>query len=559
VAGPRLAELVARIVRDLASPLGEPTRLTGLRGSASALLLARFHTAHPRPIVVLAADAAAAEAFATDVTFYRGDRPALGPLERRVHVLPGWEVPPFESISPARETVAARMEGLYHLHQTPDPVIVTTVEAWGQRGLPRDVFAEAVTYVVAGETVAPDALVERLVRWGYHRVPLVQDPGDLAIRGGILDVYPAGYTTALRFEFFGDDVETIRRLDTTSQRSLDALEEALLLPLREFGQDRLGPGVARAIDTRAADVALARSERRDLVEAVKSGLVLPGMEALLPYLYEPLGALADYLPANTLVWAEQASGLETAAEAGWQQIEAHAAAADTEGRFHPEPAMLYLPPAEWRTRLQGRPRVEIEGLESLAGDDVRATTYATDTIAPRATAAGESPLVGVAKRLHEWEGEGTRLVFVASSASHRARLSALLEPHGFAVLQTDAPFGQAITASGRGPLALVGDLSRGARLPADGLAMVTEAEIFGEQRQIRRGRRERPVDVFSALSSTAFRSQGISVRRSRISTETPSPSSSFAASSAVCTIAPQVTTVTSSPSRCTRALPNGTV
>src|SRR4029079_1415963 len=93
-----------------------------------------------------------------DFASYAGAGRAVGPLERRVHVLPGWEVPPFESISPARETVAARMEGLYHLHQTSDPVIVTTVEAWGQRGLPRDVFADAVTYVVAGETVAPDAL-----------------------------------------------------------------------------------------------------------------------------------------------------------------------------------------------------------------------------------------------------------------------------------------------------------------------------------------------------------------------------------------------------------------
>ena len=464
------------------------------------MLLARLHAEHPRPVLVLAPDTAAAEAFAADLTFYRGDRPALGPLERRVHVLPGWEVPAFEPLSPTRETVAARAEGLYHLLQTPDPVIVTTVEAWGQRGLPREVFAEAVTYVVVGETLAPETLADRLVRWGYHRVPLVQDPGDLAIRGGILDVYPAGYTRALRFEFFGDEIETIRLLDTASQRSLDRVEEALLLPLREFAQDRLGSAAARAIDTRAADLALARQERRDLVEAVRTGLVLPGMEALLPYLYESLGTLADYLPANTLVWAEQASALETASEAAWRQIEAHAAAASAEGRFHPEPEASYLPPAEWRRRLDGRLRVEVEGLESLAGDGVRATTYATDAIAPRATDAAESPLAGVAARLREWERDGTRLVFVAGSPSHRARLRGLLEPHGIVALETDAAFPQAVTAPGRGPLALVGELSRGVRLPADGLAVVTEAEIFGERRQVRRGRRERPTDVFSALS-----------------------------------------------------------
>jgi transcription-repair coupling factor (superfamily II helicase) len=496
-----VSDLVARLARDVEASPGEPIRLTGLRGSASALVLARLHATRPRPVLVLAADTAAAEAFAADVRFYRGDRGGLGPLERRVHVLPGWEIPAFEPLSPTRETTAARVEGLYHLLQTPDPIVVTTVEAWGQRGLPRDVFAEAVTYVVAGEQVAPDWLAERLVRWGYHRVPLVQDPGDLAVRGGILDVHPAGYASAVRFEFFGDEVESIRLLDPGSQRSLDRLEEVLLLPLREFAQDRLGPGVARAIDTRAADIALARQERRDLVEAVRTGLVLPGMEALLPYLYERLGALADFLPAGTLVWAEHASGLETGTEAAWGQIGQHAASAAEAGRFHPEPEALYLPPSESRARLEGRPRVEVEGLQSLATDDLRATTFATDGIALRGGPSDDGPLAAVAARLQEWAKDGSRLVLVAGSPSRRARLAALLEPHGLAPLVSDAPFEQALTAPGRGPLALVGDLSRGVRVPADRLAIVTEPELFGEQRQVRRGRRERPTDVFASLAA----------------------------------------------------------
>jgi transcription-repair coupling factor (superfamily II helicase) len=495
-----VSEVVARLVRDLDESRGEPIRLTGLRGSASALVLARLHAARPAPVLVLATDAAAAESFAADLRFYRGDAAALGPLARRVHVLPGWEVPPFEPLSPTRETVAARVEGFYHLLQTPDPIVVATIDAWGQRGLSREVFADAVTYVVAGETIAPETLAERLVRWGYHRVPLVQDPGDLAVRGGILDVYPVGYTSAVRFEFFGDDIESIRLLDAGSQRSLDALEEVLLLPLREFAQDRLGAAAARLVDTRAADLALARQERRDLVEAVRTGLVLPGMESLLPYLYESLGTLADYLPSGTIVWAEQASAHEAAVEAAWGQIETHAAAASAEGRFHPEPAELYLPPSAWRERLAGRRRIEVESLENLAGDALRVSTYATDGLGLRTADGDDGPLAGVAERLREWEREGARLVLVAGSPSHRARLCGLLEPHGFAALASDAPFAQALTAPGRAPLALVGDLSRGFRFPAERLAVVTEAEIFGERRQLRRARRERPTDVFSTLA-----------------------------------------------------------
>ena len=164
-----LADLVARLARALDEAPSAPVRVSGLRGSAPALCLARLVAERPRPMLVTLANAGEAEAFAADVRFFLGDAAAPGPLARRVHYLPAWEVPPFEPLSPSRETVAARMEGLYHLVQTAAPVVVTTAEAWQQRCLPRPAFADAVTYVVAGETLAPDTLATRLVEWGYHR------------------------------------------------------------------------------------------------------------------------------------------------------------------------------------------------------------------------------------------------------------------------------------------------------------------------------------------------------------------------------------------------------
>jgi transcription-repair coupling factor (superfamily II helicase) len=504
VSAPSLSELIERGLALLDRPATRVVRATGLRGSASALALARLHATRPRPVVVVAADTSSAETFAADLRFYRGDREtATTPLERRVHVLPSWEVPPFEPLSPTRETMAARTEGLHHLVQTTDPIVVTTIEAWGQRAMPPRALADASTYVVTGESVSPAALVERLVAWGYHRLPLVQDPGEVALRGGILDVHPAGYVRPLRIEFVGDEIESIRQIDPASQRSLDRVEEILLLPLREFGTAQLGPAVARTIDERAADLGLARQERRDLVEAVRSGLVLPGMEALLPYLHESLDTLADYLPPRTLVWIERGSGLEAAVEALWQQVTEHARAAEADGRFHPPAEMLYLPPAEWRAGIEARPRLEVEGLESLAGEDLRTITYATDGVGVARAGAAESPVAAIAERLGEWARERMRLVLVATSLARRDRLRGLLAPHGIDAAATDAPFAQAITARGHAPLALVGELTRGMRAPGDGLAIVTEAELFGERPQTRRRSRERPADVFSALAALA--------------------------------------------------------
>jgi transcription-repair coupling factor (superfamily II helicase) len=495
-----LSELVVRIHRDLEAAPSQPVRVSGLRGSAAGLALAQLHARHPRPVLVVAPDAATAEAFAADLRFYAGDREASGPLGRRVHYLPGWEVPPFEPLSPTREIVAARAEGLYHLLQTSDPVIVSTVEAFGQRCLPRALFADAVTYVVEGETIEPAALAERLVEWGYHRVPLVQDPGDLALRGGILDVFPAGHLRPIRFEFLGDDVERLREFDPVSQRSLDRVEEVLLLPMQELGRSRLGATAGRLVDERAAEIGLARQERRELAEAVRSGIVVPGIEFVLPYLYDTLGTLSDYLPPRTLCWMLGAGAVEAAIEAGWAQITGHAEAAHDEGRFYPPPAWLYLDPAASRAALAALPRVEVESLEELAGDGPRATTYSTDGLATRGAPSSEGPLTHVAAQLRALQDERQRIVVVAASRTQCERVQSLLSGHGIPTTPSSAPYPQAIAAPGRAALALTGELTRGVRLPDDALVIVTEAELFGERRAVRRGRRAQPADLLSTLA-----------------------------------------------------------
>src|SRR5438876_2647838 len=493
-----LSDLVARLERALEA--AAPVRVAGLRGSGPALCLARLLARRPRAALVVAATAAEAEAFAADLRFLLGDEAAATPLARRVHYLPGWEVPPFEPLSRPRETVAARAEGLYHLVHTTAPVVVTTAEAWGLRCLPRAELAAAVTYVVAGETVTPDALVARLVEWGYHRVPLVQDPGDLSLRGGILDVFPVGYGEPARLEFLGDTIESLRSLDPTSQRSLGPVEKLLLLPVAEFGRARLGADTARAVDDRAAELGLARRERRELVESVRSGLLLPGAEFLLPYLYPELARMADYLPGDTVVWLQAPAEVEAAAEAGWIQVQAHAADAAREGRFHPPPERLYLPPAEWREVLGGRRRVEAEGIDILDDAALAVTSYSTEGLALRDPSAAGGPLAAVAAQLAGWQRQGARLVVVASGPTQRTRTRELLAGHDVDATPSADPFPQAVATPGRKPLALIGGLTRGVWLPADALALVTEAEIFGERRQIRRGRRARPAEFLSTRS-----------------------------------------------------------
>src|SRR5436305_1992525 len=361
-----LSELVARLERALEA--AAPVRVAGLRGSGPALCLARLLARRPRAALVVAATAAEAEAFAADLRFLLGDEAAATPLARRVHYLPGRQLPPFEPLPP---------------------------------------------------------------------------------------------------------------------------------PRAEFGRARLGPESARAIDERAAELGLARRERRDLVEAVRTGLVLPGTEFLLPYFYADLGRMADYLPPDTVLWLQAPAEVEAAAEAGWVQVEAHAADAAREGRFHPPPERLYLPPAAWREGLAGRPRVEAEAIDVLDDAALVATSYSTDGLALRDPAARDGPLAAVAAELAGWQRQGARLVVVATGAAQRERIRELLAGHDVDAVPSAEPFPQSVATPGRKPLALVGGLTRGVWLPADAPALVTEAELFGERPQIRRARRARPADLLS--------------------------------------------------------------
>src|SRR5688572_18715411 len=396
-------------------------RVTGLRGSAPALFLARLAAVERRPVIAIVPDAVAAETFVAALRFYLGDAGGT-PLERRVHLLPGWDVPPFEPLSPSRETLAARAEGLYHLLHTPDPLIVTTPDGWGQRCVTRETFRQAVRYLVTGERIARDEVVEGLLDWGYHRVPLAQDPGDVAVRGGILDVFPAGYARPVRLELLGDEIERIRTFDPSSQRSEAVLEEVLLLPVREFSRTHLSPATARIVDQRAGELGVKRSERVELVEAIRSGLVVPGLDQLLPLLHERLETLAEHLPPNALVWMQGPAEVEASAEEWWRRLASLADAAAHAGHVFVPPAQLHLDERAWRASLATRPRLEIESLEELAADALRVASHTTDLTGARAAGAHDRPLAGVASRLQEWTRDGARLVVVASSVAHRDRM-----------------------------------------------------------------------------------------------------------------------------------------
>src|SRR5919106_1597569 len=212
----------------------------------------------------------------------------LGP--ERVALFPAWEALPVEGISPSPETVARRARAARLLRSAKGPTVVTApVAAVVQRLVP-SIGRRGPLRLAAGDEIAPDRLAERLVGLGYVRSDLAVHRGELAVRGGIVDVFPGAAARPARIEFVGDEVERIRTFSPATQlteRPVDALE---IDPVRELLPDE-------EVQERARMVGPGRKGRlRDVLSRIEEGLFFGGMEQAAPLLFDHLPVIADLVP-----------------------------------------------------------------------------------------------------------------------------------------------------------------------------------------------------------------------------------------------------------------------
>jgi transcription-repair coupling factor (superfamily II helicase) len=505
-----------RAVRQLSQGIGEVRpgavpdrslwRVQGLKGGGRAFFIWRFLTRSPRPALIVAPSAKVAEALVEDLRFFFGEEETAPPFQRRIHYFPAWDAAPFEDLSPTAETVAARIEGLFHLQQTKDPLVVTTPEALLLRVPPREQFARRMRYLVEAEDLDLEELAEQLNDWGFRRVALVEDRGDFSVRGGLLDIFPPAHPQPLRVELAGDTIESIREFDPVTQRSLEARPEFLILPVREFDAHEKGTRRAlRAIEMRALDLEVDRQQRGQILEGLKTGALFPGVEFFLPYFYPSLDTFAAYLPEDTLVWLDGAGEVDAAVEGASAEVDRHAAERATEHRFFAPVETLYLSPSEWRAALAQRPTIELEPLDVLAAtDDARRLSVRSlltrDLKIERSASRHEVSFAPVARRVRDWADEGHRVVVVAGTDSQAERLVRLFANHDVGIARAGERVASALDAAAHAPQLVLGHLTEGFRLPDERIVIATEADIFGELRQRRRARRVEVTQLLKNLN-----------------------------------------------------------
>jgi len=477
------------VATELAAGLTGSAELpvAGLSGPARAAFLALLARERPRPMLVLVADARAAETLGRDLRFFLGEGPEDLAASDRVHVFPAWDTAPFAALSPSPETIAQRIEGLHRLAQTHFPIVITTPEAAMQRVIPPTDLESAVQNLVEGDDIDLGNLAARLTDWGYRRRPLVEDRGELAIRGGLIDVFVTGAPEPIRMELLGDTIESIRSFDPRSQRRMEDQEEALILPATELPLHlRTDARLLRQVDERARELEMPRADRLALVENLREGGEVPGLESWAPLFSERAG-LSAYLPAKTLVVLDDPHALKAACQELWDSIDIHEQQAIDERRLHPEPTQLYCTVENFFEMLEPFARVVMEGLDVSPDAAARPHAKMPFAIRGRRVSHEENGFALLVERIRAWESQGARVALVVGSTVQAERLRLILEAEdlqvGFAAGSLPA---ELEARDAPGSFIVEGELSESVELPADRLVCLAETNLFGEHRRSRR-------------------------------------------------------------------------
>ncbi|MEH6788080.1 MAG: transcription-repair coupling factor [Paracoccus sp. (in: a-proteobacteria)] len=281
-------------------------------------------------------------------------RAALAFLAPALPVLdfPAWDTTPYDRISPSADLQAARMATLAGLAQGAirGPfVLLTTLNAAMQRVPPRDLVAGASFSARVGQRIDEAALRDFLVRMGFVQSPTVTEPGDYAVRGGIIDIFPPGESGPVRLDLFGDVLDGARRFDPETQRTTEKLSRVEIAPMSEVILDE--PSITRFRQNYRAEYGGGTSD--PLYEGVSAGRKMAGMEHWLPWFHDRMESLFDYLPAASVVLDDHLGQVALARrEMIREQFEARRAALAAKGRsdtvYKPVPPDLIFPPeTEW--------------------------------------------------------------------------------------------------------------------------------------------------------------------------------------------------------------------
>ena len=515
----RLTDVSLRELIDRLSRQEDRLIVRGLDGTARAFATASIFRHLECPITVIRPNAKDAEGCLRDLSFFLG--------EEQVLMMPPWETVTTDMFAFQRETELARIEVLHRLAYGPPAVLVMPVSALMQKTLHRDVLDGYVETISIGDQKDRDDLAEKLLEGGYVREPLVQEKGEFSVRGDIVDIFPPYAPRPFRVEFFGDEIESIRLFDETSQRSIEEIADFILSPAGEL---IITPArrecAVRTIRRRSNELGLPRTAKEKLADMIAAGLNVSINPLFYSLFYNHsacrdlggngMGTLFDYLPPSGILVLDDPYTCAMLQETIENDLDGFLLKSHDQKRFYIEKEAFCLTAAEVSGRRQSMRQVYLAGLSLGIEDEgnfpVRfyfEKDTSADSLSETIKYEDEGILSPLAEKMRGWFKEEEAVFLVCSGQERVERMGQLLSRYGIPTRKTAEPFLAAIEKDDAPGVVTIldGRIGGGFHLPGMKLVVLSEEEIFGKKIVKRHSRRIREgyfLKSFGELSEGDF-------------------------------------------------------
>ncbi|MBE0368292.1 transcription-repair coupling factor [Pseudoalteromonas aurantia] len=448
-----------------------------LSGSGLTIALSEGIRNNPELVVIVTPDTPSALRLETELDYLLPDLPVM--------VFPDWETLPYDHFSPHQDIISQRLATLNALKKQKQSVLIVPVATLMLRTAPPAfIYGNALQFKV-GDTVDAQQLKNALTETGYRHVQQVMEHGEFAVRGSIVDLFPMGSPTPFRFDFFDDDIDSIRLFDIETQRSSDKVENIDLLPAHEFPTN--DEDIERfRVEYRNAFGASA--EQDSIYMQVTKGNWPSGIEYYLPLFYDQLATIFDYLPENATI--VHLGDIEHAADEFWLDVYKRYENRKVDPlRPLLEPAMLYQPVEELFKNFNSHPRIRLS--EAKLGTKAGHTNLSAKPIKDvRIDHKQTDPYAQLLKFVTAQKKQKSRIVFSVETDGRRESLLTLLKPTGLKLKEFDN-FQKFLSAKSDVGL-VVSPLEQSVYLSGEpSLSIITEQELLGVKVSQRRRRKHK--------------------------------------------------------------------
>ena len=450
-----------------------------LYGCAQSLAIANLALKRSNPIAVITADVNQAQLLQHELNFFISGKCKI--LE-----LPDWETLPYDIFSPHQDIISQRLTTLYQLSdmQSGD-ILILPVSTLLQRLPPKTYIKSQVLLLKQNQSLDLDAFRLNLEQSGYNCVSQVMEHGEFAIRGSIIDLYPSGHDLPFRIDLFDTDIDSIRRFDPETQRSLDAVKSIEILPAREFPFNKESISEFR---TRYREKLPGDPTASKIYQEVSQNIIPNGIEYYLPLFFDELSNIFNYIPRNTVICS--AVELPQTVEQFSQDV-----AQRYEQRRHDierpilSPELLYLNASELQESLHSFSQIRTQTQKSMPGGDVIDLPFS----APVQLLAKGKTDTPVSKLTSHIKTSLGRILLIAESTGRREMLLEML--HDQKLFPKVFDNWQNFIESDDHLSVAVASIDRGLNINAPEICILTEAQIFGERTQQQRKRKRRTRDA----------------------------------------------------------------